>query len=73
MNRQALTAFVNASKGMTQPCPSCVHGILSLSEATTVETYAPAFHVVGAALPTRERECLVAACSSCEFVTEVKL
>lgn len=55
-----------------RPCPQCAEGIITLQTATTLEDYHPGYHVRGTPLPTRERECLVAACNVCEFVVEVK-
>lgn len=53
------------------PCPKC-GGLVSVVEATTVEHYHPGYHVKGRDLPTRERACVVAACSACEFIAEVQ-
>lgn len=52
-------------------CPLC-GGKISVVEATTVEPVHPGYHVKGTDLPTRERAVVVAACSGCEFVTEIR-
>ena len=52
-------------------CPSC-GGVVNVVPAVVSETYAPGFHCADRDLPRTERDCIVAACSSCEFCLEVK-
>ncbi len=70
----ALELFNRTVDTRDRQCPWCADGVLSLTEATTVETYvARGSTVVGQPLPTRERELLAAACNACEFMVEVRL
>lgn len=51
-------------------CPDC-GSPLTITEAITVDTYAPTYHTKGQPLPTRERATIVAACSGCEFIQDL--
>jgi DNA-directed RNA polymerase subunit RPC12/RpoP len=51
-------------------CPRC-GGRLFVTEATTLDVFAPTYHTKGHPLPTVERPTIVAACTACEYVAEL--
>lgn len=53
-------------------CPDCGSTFTIDTEAVTVETYHPGYHVAGDRLPTRERRVTAAFCNGCERVVELK-
>lgn len=62
----------DAALRMKADCPWCGgEKTVAVVEATVVEQFHPGYHVIGTELPTKERECLAAACSRCEFCAEV--
>lgn len=54
----------------TSPCPLCGSDLQEVP-ATTFDTYAPSYHVKGRALPTRERQTVIAACTGCELIIDL--
>ena len=56
---------------LSMECPLC-GGILETTDMRVSETYHPGYHVAGTELPRRERETVVAACTECEFIVDLR-
>jgi len=52
-------------------CPQCGGSLTIEPRGSVVEEYATPYHIVGEAVPTRERIAPLGCCNHCEFVIEI--